>query len=139
MRSTGGLVLAFFALLACAREGSAFAGGFARGPAARRTAGVRRSLVVQKDTPATADLSDVELAAQITKLDAITKQLRKETAQEKFDEAQLLGWCPQAEVINGRFSMFFFVVGLITEQITGESVPQQIITMAEVVGILPPA
>lgn len=87
----------------------------------------------------TEDLNDVELAAQITTLDAIAKRLRKEAAQEAFDNAQLLGWCPQAETINGRFSMFFFVVGLLTESFTGQSVPQQIITMAEVVGLLPPS
>ncbi|KAG8459133.1 hypothetical protein KFE25_002540 [Diacronema lutheri] len=85
------------------------------------------------------ELSDVELAAQITTLDTLAEEWRKEAQDEAFNNAQLFGWCPQAEILNGRYAMFFFVVGLATESITGQSVPQQIVTLLEVVGILPPS
>jgi hypothetical protein len=146
-----GYVLLISAVLACVGQGDALVSAPARvmhlSRVARRTVGSTRSLVrastepklEPKVTPMTGDLNDVELAEQITALDGIAKELRKEAAAKAYDEAQLFGWCAQAETINGRFSMFFFVVGLLTEQFTGESVPQQIVTMLEVVGILPPS
>jgi hypothetical protein len=68
----------------------------------------------------------------------IAKELRNGSAQKAFDNAQLLGFCAQAETINGRFAMFFFVTGLATELFTGQSVPQQIDTMLQVVGFINP-
>ena len=39
-------------------------------------------------------------------------------------------WSEQAEIINGRSAMFFIVVGLLTELWTGQSIPEQVVTMA---------
>jgi hypothetical protein len=131
-------ICAFVALVFCAQQGAALVRPAASGALRSRVAQRTASPVMRTITPATADLNDIELAGQITAMDTIAKELRNGSAQAAFDNAQLLGWCAQAETINGRFAMFFFVTGLFTESITGQSVPQQINTMLQVVGFINP-
>ena len=96
-------------------------------------------LLVEAETP----LSESELQVQSAKLDALSAKWEKR--QEEIDYAESLrsGWGPSPERINGRFAMFFLVVGLITEYYTGQSVPQQVYTMLQTLSIidvrLPPA
>lgn len=85
------------------------------------------------------ELNEVELAEQVRALDTLADQWRSEVAQQKFDKAQLLGFCDQAEIINARFAMFFVATGLLTEYWTGQSIPQQVLTMLETTGVLPPS
>merc|ERR1719326_2334610 len=73
--------------------------------------------------PAMYVMSEVELAEQSSKMDALAAKWRKRQQQAEVIEAQQVGWCPNAERINGRFAMFFLVTGLITEYYTGENVP----------------
>ena len=42
----------------------------------------------------------------------------------------------KAETVNGRLAMFFLLVGLITEYFTGESLPQQTLTMLRTLGVV---
>ncbi|KAJ1636275.1 hypothetical protein T492DRAFT_960759 [Pavlovales sp. CCMP2436] len=141
--------LVFLAAALCLGQAEALVGaGVHSGRALRRTA-VRRTATAPRSrlllstapkvTAQTADLNDIELAEQITALDKAAKELRQSTADSAYDNAQLLGWCAAAQTYNGRFAMFFFVVGLLTEQFTGQSVPQQIVTMLRVSGVLPPS
>ena len=81
-------------------------------------------------------LNDLQLAAQVTALGKLEEKWKKERLQEEYDAARLLGWTAQAETYNGRFAMFFLVVGLLTELWTGVSLPGQVEEMLRVGGII---
>lgn len=81
-------------------------------------------------------LNDLQLAAQVTALGKLEEKWKKERLQEEYEEARLLGWTAQAEMYNGRFAMFFLVVGLLTEFWTGVSLPGQVEEMLRVGGII---
>ena len=83
-------------------------------------------------------LSDVELAAQSTALGKIEEEYRKVRVQQEYDDARILGWTSQAETYNGRYAMFFLVVGLLTEYWTGVSIPGQIEEILRVGGFIGP-
>jgi hypothetical protein len=82
--------------------------------------------------------NEVELAAQSTELAKLEEGYRKIREQKEFDAARILGWTDRAEIFNGRFAMFFLVVGLLTEAWTGISIPGQIEEMARVGGFIGP-
>ena len=86
--------------------------------------------------PAMYVMSEVELAEQSSKMDALAAKWRKRQQQAEVIEAQQVGWCPNAERINGRFAMFFLVTGLITEYYTGENVPAQVATIFRTLGVI---
>mmetsp|Transcript_9267 Transcript_9267/g.13771 ORF Transcript_9267/g.13771 Transcript_9267/m.13771 type:complete len:168 (+) Transcript_9267:139-642(+) len=88
--------------------------------------------------PGKMSLSDVELAAQNTALSAMEEKYRKVRLQKEYDDARILGWTGQAETFNGRFAMFFLVVGLLTEYWTGITIPGQIEEMLRVGGFIGP-
>ena len=90
------------------------------------------------DVPGKVVLGDLEIAAQATALGKLEEQWRKERVREEYDGARLLGWTEQAETYNGRFAMFFLVVGLLTEYWTGITIPGQIEEMARVGGFIGP-
>ena len=81
-------------------------------------------------------LSDAEVAAQVAALDALEQKWRKERQGIEFDKARLLGWTEQAETYNGRYAMFFLVVGLLTEYWTGFSMPAQVEEMLRIGGVI---
>ena len=83
-------------------------------------------------------LSDLELAAQVSALSKLEDRYRKERLNREYDAARILGWTSQAETYNGRFAMFFLVVGLLTEYWTGISLPGQIEEMLRVGGFVGP-
>uniref|UniRef100_A0A7S2MZX0 High light inducible protein n=1 Tax=Helicotheca tamesis TaxID=374047 RepID=A0A7S2MZX0_9STRA len=91
-----------------------------------------------EDVPGKVVLNDVQLAAQVTALSKLEEKWRKERLQTEYDEARLLGWTSQAETYNGRFAMFFLVVGLLTEYWTGVTIPGQIEEMLRVGGFIGP-
>mmetsp|Transcript_66885 Transcript_66885/g.104547 ORF Transcript_66885/g.104547 Transcript_66885/m.104547 type:complete len:290 (-) Transcript_66885:206-1075(-) len=72
------------------------------------------------------DLSEVEVAEQAAKLEALADKWKKRDLEIQDENARLVGWTKNAEINNGRLAMFFLIVGLITEYYTGDSLPQQI-------------
>jgi len=86
--------------------------------------------------PAMYVMSEVELAEQSSKMDALAAKWRKRQQQAEVIEAQQVGWCPNAERINGRFAMFFLVTGLITEYYTGQDVPAQVATILRTLAVI---
>ena len=93
---------------------------------------------ITEDVPGKVVLSEVELAAQATALAKLEEGYRKERQAKEYEEARIIGFVPQAEMYNGRFAMFFLVVGLLTEYWTGISIPGQIEEMARVGGFIGP-
>eukprot|EP00322_Chrysochromulina_rotalis_P020389 CAMPEP_0115847988 /NCGR_PEP_ID=MMETSP0287-20121206/10679_1 /TAXON_ID=412157 /ORGANISM="Chrysochromulina rotalis, Strain UIO044" /LENGTH=181 /DNA_ID=CAMNT_0003301865 /DNA_START=153 /DNA_END=699 /DNA_ORIENTATION=- len=93
---------------------------------------VRRSV-----TPLLAgvELSDVELAEQQNKLDALSGKWEKRQDELDYAESMRSGWGPSPERINGRFAMFFLIVGLVTEYYTGQSLPDQVYTMLQTLAL----
>ncbi|KOO25775.1 high light induced protein 2 [Chrysochromulina tobinii] len=85
---------------------------------------------------ADAPISDVELQVQSAKLDALSAKWEKREKEVEYAESLRSGWGPSPERINGRFAMFFLIVGLITEYYTGQSVPQQCYTMLQTLSIV---
>jgi hypothetical protein len=90
------------------------------------------------NVPGKMTLGEVELAAQSTALGRIEERYRKVRLQEEYDAARILGWTGRAETFNGRFAMFFLVVGLLTEYWTGITIPGQIEEMLRVGGFIGP-
>ena len=91
-----------------------------------------------ENVPGKMVLSDLELAAQATALSKIEDRCRKGRKLDDYDDARILGWTGRAETYNGRFAMFFIVVGLLTEYWTGITIPGQIEEMARVGGFIGP-
>lgn len=83
-------------------------------------------------------LNEIDVAAQNSALGRIEEKYRKIRLQEEYDDARILGWTGQAETYNGRFAMFFLVVGLLTEYWTGVTIPGQIEEMLRVGGFIGP-
>eukprot|EP00967_Tisochrysis_lutea_P021884 scaffold24896_cov32-Tisochrysis_lutea.AAC.2 len=81
-------------------------------------------------------LSEMELAEQAAKLDALSAKWSKRQQQMEEEQAGQIGWVKAAEATNGRFAMFFLPVGLITEYYTGESLPQQVYTLLQTLGFV---
>ena len=73
-----------------------------------------------------APLNEIELSEQRTELTKLEEKWRRVREDEEYNAARLLGWTKQAEMYNGRFAMFFLVVGLLTEYWTGVTFPGQI-------------
>ena len=93
---------------------------------------------ITENVPGKVVLSEIELAAQATALAKLEEGYRKERQAKEYEEARIIGFVPQAEMYNGRFAMFFLVVGLLTEYWTGISIPGQIEEMARVGGFIGP-
>mmetsp|Transcript_9126 Transcript_9126/g.21483 ORF Transcript_9126/g.21483 Transcript_9126/m.21483 type:complete len:156 (-) Transcript_9126:242-709(-) len=88
------------------------------------------------ENPAKVQLSEVELAERKTKLEALSAKWSKRQQQLEWDAELNVGWVFKAETINGRLAMFFLLTGLITEYYTGESIPQQTLTMLQTLGFV---
>ncbi|KAL9191450.1 hypothetical protein ACHAXT_001156 [Thalassiosira profunda] len=93
---------------------------------------------ITENVPGKVELNEVDLAAQVTELTKLEDKYRKVRQEKEYEEARIIGWVPQAEMYNGRFAMFFLVVGLLTEYWTGISIPGQIEEMARVGGFIGP-
>ena len=91
---------------------------------------------ITDNVPGKRVLNEIQLAAQVTALNKLEETWRKKRANEEYDGARLLGWTKQAEMYNGRFAMFFVVVGLLTELWTGISLPGQVEEMLRVGGVI---
>lgn len=93
---------------------------------------------ITENVPGKIVLSELELASQATELAKIEDRMRKLRKQDDYDAARILGWTDRAETFNGRFAMFFLVVGLLTEYWTGITIPGQIEEMLRVGGFIGP-
>eukprot|EP00978_Attheya_sp_CCMP212_P001265 scaffold2617_cov42-Attheya_sp.AAC.2 len=91
---------------------------------------------LSENVPGKVVVGELELAAQVTALSKLEEKWRKVRVREEYDGARLLGWSEQAEMYNGRFAMFFLVVGLLTEFWTGITFPGQIEEMLRVGGFI---
>jgi hypothetical protein len=91
---------------------------------------------ITENVPGKIVLNELQLAAQVAALNKLEEKWRKKRANEEYDDARLLGWTKQAETYNGRFAMFFLVVGLLTELWTGISLPGQVEEMLRVGGVI---
>mmetsp|Transcript_31893 Transcript_31893/g.52614 ORF Transcript_31893/g.52614 Transcript_31893/m.52614 type:complete len:184 (-) Transcript_31893:221-772(-) len=91
---------------------------------------------ITENVPGKTVLNEIALAEQVTKLDALEEKWRKARANKEYQSARLLGWTEQAETYNGRFAMFFLVVGILTEAFTGISMPGQVEEMLRITGVL---
>ena len=86
--------------------------------------------------PGKATYSEMELAEQSAKMDALAAKWRKRQEKVEYDEARITGFVGKAETINGRLAMFFLLTGLATEYYTGESIPGQVVIMLQTLGIV---
>ncbi|CAM9931371.1 unnamed protein product [Ectocarpus fasciculatus] len=89
------------------------------------------------DIPGKIVLPPEVLAEQQKGLEKIAQQLRRERLDKEAEDAITFGFCPRAELWNGRSAMFGITVGMLTEYWTGQSIPQQIETFAQLLGLLP--
>ena len=88
------------------------------------------------ENPGKMVVNEIEIAERTAKLDALAAKWRRRQEQLEWDQELNVGWVFKAETINGRLAMFFLIVGLITEYYTGESIPQQTLTMFRTLGII---
>eukprot|EP00964_Phaeocystis_antarctica_P145646 scaffold111756_cov90-Phaeocystis_antarctica.AAC.4 len=88
------------------------------------------------DNPGKMEVNEIEMVERTAKLDALAAKWRKRQEQLEWDQGLNVGWVFKAEVTNGRLGMFFLIVGLITEYYTGESLPQQTLTMFRTLGVI---
>lgn len=93
---------------------------------------------ITENVPGKIVLSDVELAAQVAALNNLEEKWRKVRLQTEYDENRFLGWTAKAETYNGRYAMFFLVVGLLTELWTGVSIPGQVEELGRILGFIEP-
>eukprot|EP00550_Attheya_septentrionalis_P007224 CAMPEP_0198287400 /NCGR_PEP_ID=MMETSP1449-20131203/6232_1 /TAXON_ID=420275 /ORGANISM="Attheya septentrionalis, Strain CCMP2084" /LENGTH=175 /DNA_ID=CAMNT_0043985351 /DNA_START=130 /DNA_END=657 /DNA_ORIENTATION=+ len=91
---------------------------------------------LSENVPGKVVVGELELAAQVTALSKLEEKWRKVRVKEEYEGARLLGWSEQGEMYNGRFAMFFLVVGLLTEYWTGITFPGQIEEMLRVGGFI---
>eukprot|EP00617_Octactis_speculum_P018213 CAMPEP_0185767556 /NCGR_PEP_ID=MMETSP1174-20130828/44808_1 /TAXON_ID=35687 /ORGANISM="Dictyocha speculum, Strain CCMP1381" /LENGTH=127 /DNA_ID=CAMNT_0028451833 /DNA_START=162 /DNA_END=545 /DNA_ORIENTATION=+ len=81
-------------------------------------------------------LSPEELNAQVAAMDALKKEWRNVRLDNEYENSRLLGFTKQAEIWNGRSAMFFIVVALVTEAVTGDSIPDQVFLLLQTLGII---
>ena len=91
---------------------------------------------ITENVPGKIVLNEIELAQQVTALSKLEETWRKERAVEDYEENKVTGWVSNAELLNGRFAMFFLVTGLLTELWTGVSMPGQVEEMLRIGGFI---
>jgi hypothetical protein len=91
---------------------------------------------ITENVPGRGVLGEIELAKQVTSLTVLEDKWRNQRLDKEFEVERKLGWTERAEMYNGRFAMFFIVVGLATEAFTGFSFPAQVEEMLRIAGIV---
>ena len=91
---------------------------------------------ITENVPGRGVLGEIQLATQVTALTKLEDKWRNERLDKEFEVERKLGWTERAEMYNGRFAMFFVVVGLLTEYWTGFSLPAQVEEMLRIAGIV---
>jgi len=91
---------------------------------------------ITENVPGKIVLNEIDLARQVTELNKLEEKWRKQRQIEEYDSSRTTGWVPEAELLNGRFAMFFLVTGLLTELWTGVSVPGQVEELLRIGGFI---
>ena len=91
---------------------------------------------ITDNVPGKIVLNEIELAKQVTALNQLEEKWRKERLVKEFEEEKNLGLTAKAEMLNGRFAMFFLLTGLLTEYWTGVTLPGQVEEMLRVGGFI---
>lgn len=65
----------------------------------------------------------------------LTKYFKDKKIEEQLNKAQVFGWTPKNEITNGRWVMFGFAVGLLTEYATGVDFIDQLKLMITYLGL----
>ena len=69
-------------------------------------------------------------------LDELKRRWVRMRELREYESERLTGFSEKAEILNGRFAMFFLVTGLLTELWTGETVPDQIAILGRTLGFI---
>lgn len=88
------------------------------------------------ENPGRVVLNEMTLAKQARDLDALSAKWNRQREIVEWESSKLTGFSEQAEIINGRAAMFFIVTGLLTEYWTGQSIPEQVITLLRTTGVI---
>jgi hypothetical protein len=91
---------------------------------------------ITENVPGKIVLNEIELAQQVTTLGKLEEKWRKERLIEEYEENKTVGFVANAELLNGRFAMFFLVTGLLTELWTGVSMPGQVEELLRIGGFI---
>lgn len=86
--------------------------------------------------PGKIQLTEEQLAEQKRNLEEYAELLRKDRLRTEREAARLFGWVKYAETMNGRFAMFFFVTGLLTEYWTDYTIPEQVELLLRTLGVI---
>jgi len=82
-----------------------------------------------------AGVSGVSIDYQRKQAKAMIEYFRAREFTEQVEKAQFFGWTKANEITNGRWVMFGFAVGLLTEYATGVDFPHQFALMGSYLGI----
>ena len=74
---------------------------------------------ITEDVPGKIVMNEIDLAAQVTTLNKMEEEYKKQRLQKEYEDSQTVGWVASAELLNGRTAMFFLATGLLTELWTG--------------------
>ncbi|KAG7351169.1 hypothetical protein IV203_010529 [Nitzschia inconspicua] len=91
---------------------------------------------ITENVPGKIVLNEIELAQQVTELGKLEEKWRKERLQQEYEESKTVGFVSNAELLNGRFAMFFLATGLLTELWTGVSMPGQVEELLRIGGFI---
>jgi hypothetical protein len=91
---------------------------------------------ITENVPGKGVLNEVALAQQVTAMNKLEEKWRKTRAFAEYEEEKKVGFVGKAEVLNGRFAMFFIVTGLLTEAFTGVSFPGQVEELLRIGGFI---
>ena len=91
---------------------------------------------ITENVPGKVVLNEIALAEQVTALNKLEEQWRKERLREEYDDSATVGFVGNAELLNGRFAMFFLATGLLTEYWTGVSIPGQVEELLRIGGFI---
>jgi hypothetical protein len=91
---------------------------------------------ITENVPGKIVLNEVELAAQVTALNRLEEKWRKERLIQEYEESRTVGWVQNAELLNGRFAMFFLATGLLTEYWTDVTLPGQVEELLRIGGFI---
>uniref|UniRef100_A0A7R9WRJ7 High light inducible protein n=1 Tax=Craspedostauros australis TaxID=1486917 RepID=A0A7R9WRJ7_9STRA len=91
---------------------------------------------ITENVPGKIVLNEIELAQQATEMNKLEEKWRKERQFAEYEAERNVGWTANAELLNGRFAMFFLVTGLLTEYWTGVSLPGQVEELLRIGGFI---
>ena len=86
--------------------------------------------------PGKMQLNEIDLAAQVTALTKLEDKWRAERLDAEYEESRKVGWVEGAEILNGRFAMFFLITGLLTEYWTDVTMPGQVEELLRISGVI---